>query len=133
MVLQRTVWALMSWWAIVAAVWLCAAVCSRRLAPGCAVSKGVFCAYILHQTVIVLLTQALRPVALPWGWKPRSLLLLTLRPLCWPTWGCAGVPLVRVVGVTALNSLGLPRHRQLLFAVTLERDDHVVLVHALYR
>jgi len=41
-----------------------------------AASAAVFCFYVLHQTVIVLLTQALKPLALPWGLE--ALLLIAL-------------------------------------------------------
>lgn len=40
-------------------------------------SAAVFCLYILHQTVIVVLTQALRPLALPWGGEALLLVGLT--------------------------------------------------------
>ena len=67
-----------------------------------AVSKGVFCAYILHQTVIVLLTQALRPVALPWGLEALLVLLLTFGLCALAYLGLRRVPLVRgLVGITA--------------------------------
>ena len=37
----------------------------------------MFCLYILHQSVIVLLTQALKPLALPWGLEALLLIALT--------------------------------------------------------
>jgi peptidoglycan/LPS O-acetylase OafA/YrhL len=37
----------------------------------------VFCFYILHQSVIVLMTQALKPLALPWGLEAVLLIVLT--------------------------------------------------------
>ena len=102
MVLQRTVWALMSWWAIVAACGFAQRLFATPRPWVRAVSKGVFCAYILHQTVIVLLTQALRPVALPWGLEALLVLLLTFGLCALAYLGLRRVPLVRgLVGVTA--------------------------------
>jgi surface polysaccharide O-acyltransferase-like enzyme len=40
-------------------------------------SGAVFCLYILHQTVIVLLTRLLLPLSLPWGLEALLLILLT--------------------------------------------------------
>jgi glucan biosynthesis protein C len=37
----------------------------------------VFCLYILHQSVIVVLSQWLRPLALPWGLEAVLLVVLT--------------------------------------------------------
>ena len=76
--------ALMSWWAIVAACGFAQRLFATPRPWVRAVSKGVFCAYILHQTVIVLLTQALRFVALPWGLEALLVLLLTFGPVRWP-------------------------------------------------
>ena len=42
-----------------------------------AAGAAVFCLYILHQSVIVLLTQALKPLALPWGLEALLLIVLT--------------------------------------------------------
>ena len=75
---QRAVWALMGWWAVCAACgW------AQQLFPAerpwlRQASAGVFCLYVLHQTVIVLLTQALAPWALPWGLEALLLVALTL-------------------------------------------------------
>lgn len=76
LVAERLLWAGMSWWAMLAACgWAQRAftVESPRLR---AASAAVFCFYVLHQTVIVLLTQALKPLALPWGLE--ALLLIAL-------------------------------------------------------
>lgn len=63
--LQRVCWGVNQWSAIVAVLGF-----ARRLAPGDSpllryLSASVFTVYVLHQTLIVLLTQALRPLALP--------------------------------------------------------------------
>jgi glucan biosynthesis protein C len=74
---MRMLWALMSWWAIAAACgwaqrfftqdkpWL-------RWASG-----AVFCLYILHQSVIVVLSQWLKPLGLAWGLEALLLIALT--------------------------------------------------------
>lgn len=73
---QRMLWGGLQWWAVVAACgfawrWLNHdGTWRRRLAP------AVLCVYILHQTVIVLLTRALKPLALPA--LPEGLLLIAL-------------------------------------------------------
>jgi len=66
---QRVGWAAMSWWAILAACgWAQRAF--RTESPGLrAASAAVFCSYVMHQSLIVLLTRALKPLALPWGWR----------------------------------------------------------------
>ncbi len=74
---MRVLWALMSWWAMVAACgW--AQRCFTQEQPWLRwLSGAVFCLYILHQTVIVVLSQWLAPLALPWGWEALLLVLLT--------------------------------------------------------
>ena len=64
-VLMRCVWGGLEWWAITAACgyarqWLSFDHAWRRW-----LTPAIFCVYILHQTVIVLLTRALLPLALP--------------------------------------------------------------------
>lgn len=64
-VLMRCVWGDMEWWAITAACgyakqWLNFDHAWRRW-----LTPAIFCVYILHQTVIVLLTRVLLPLALP--------------------------------------------------------------------
>lgn len=63
-ILQRVAWAVNQWTAIVAVLGF-----ARRAAPGDSpllryLSGAVFTVYILHQTVIVVLSQALRPLHL---------------------------------------------------------------------
>jgi glucans biosynthesis protein C len=74
---QRVLWAGMSWFATIAACgW--AQVAFRRESPGLrAASAAVFCGYILHQSVIVVLSQWLKPLAMPWGLEALLLIGLT--------------------------------------------------------
>jgi peptidoglycan/LPS O-acetylase OafA/YrhL len=74
---QRVLWALMGWWAIVAACgWMQRYFQEDR--PWLrAASQAVFCLYVLHQTVIVVLSQWLKPFALPWTLEAPLLVLLT--------------------------------------------------------
>ncbi len=66
----------MQWWAIAAACGFAARHLNHDSAARRLLSPAVFCVYILHQTVIVLLTQALRPWALQP--LPEGLLLIAL-------------------------------------------------------
>ncbi|MDP2006000.1 MAG: acyltransferase [Rubrivivax sp.] len=67
----------LTWWAILAACgW------SQRAFTGQSAwlrqaSAGVFCFYILHQTLIVVLSQWLSPLRLHWGIEGLALILLT--------------------------------------------------------
>lgn len=74
---MRVVWAALCWWAIAAACgWAQRAFpqASPRLR---AWSAAVFCLYVLHQSVIVLLAMALKPAGLPWGWEALLLIVGT--------------------------------------------------------
>jgi peptidoglycan/LPS O-acetylase OafA/YrhL len=76
--LMRTLWALCSWWAISAACGWAQQMAPQGEAPVLRwLSGAVFCLYILHQTVIVLLTRLLLPLSLPWGLEALLLILLT--------------------------------------------------------
>lgn len=102
---QRVLWAAMSWWAILAACgWAQRAfpVESPRLR---AASAAVFCAYVLHQSVIVLLTQALKPLALPRGLEALLLIGLTVAVCAAACWLLRQVP-----GLALL--VGIQRQRQ---------------------
>jgi fucose 4-O-acetylase-like acetyltransferase len=73
----RLLWGGMQWWAILAACgfarrWLNFDSAWRRR-----LSSAVFCVYILHQTVIILLTQALLPLDLPPAIEAPLLIALT--------------------------------------------------------
>jgi len=72
-----TVRGLLGWWPIVAACGWAQRVFSKPSALLRQASAAVFCLYILHQSVIVLLTQALRPLGLPWGLEALLLIVLT--------------------------------------------------------
>ncbi len=74
---MRVLWALMSWWAIAAACgW--AQRFFRQEQPWLRwLSGAVFCLYILHQSVIVVLSQWLKPLALAWGLEALLLIVLT--------------------------------------------------------
>ena len=74
---QRILWVMMGWWGIASACGL-AKQWVRRDSPALRAASGaVFCLYVLHQSVIVLLTQALAPLALPWGAEALLLIALT--------------------------------------------------------
>ncbi len=75
---QRVLWACMSWWAIVAACGWAQCVFRRDSALLRQASAAVFCCYVLHQSVIVVLSQWLKPLALPWGLEALLLVALTL-------------------------------------------------------
>jgi glucans biosynthesis protein C len=65
-------------------------------------SGAVFCLYVLHQSVIVVLSQWLRPLALPWGVEALLLIGLTFA-LCGLAYRLLrGVPGLRtLVGISA--------------------------------
>lgn len=66
-----------TWWCIVAACGWAQRAFTRESPTLRRASAAVFCLYILHQSVIVLLTQALKPLALPWGVEAVLLIGLT--------------------------------------------------------
>ena len=74
---MRVVWAGMSWWAIAAACGWAQRAFQRESPLLRAWSAAVFCLYVLHQSVIVLLAMALKPVGLPWGLEAVLLIVLT--------------------------------------------------------
>ena len=102
LVAQRVLWAGMSGWAIVAACGWAQRAFPRESPRLRQASAAVFCFYILHQSVIVLLTQALKPLALPWGLEAVLLVALTFASC-----GIAYVGLRRVPGLALL--LGIQR------------------------
>ena len=67
----------LTWWALLACCgWAQRAF--RRESPALRAAAGaVFCLYILHQSVIVVLSQWLKPLALPWGLEAVLLVVLT--------------------------------------------------------
>ncbi len=102
---QRVGWALMSWWAIVAACGWAQRAFTRESPALRQAAGAVFCCYILHQSLIVLLSQVLKPLALPWGLEALLLIALTFAL-------CAAAYLVarRVPGLALL--LGIQRRRR---------------------
>lgn len=98
---QRGLYGLMQWWSLVAACgyarqWL--NVDHRWRAT---LNQAVFCVYILHQTVIILLTRLLLPLGLPSAAEGLLLIALTFG-LCGLGYGLAR----RVPGLRLL--LGIP-------------------------
>jgi len=67
----------LTWWAIVAACGWAQRAFKRESPLLRQAGAAVFCLYILHQSVIVLLSQALKPLALPWGLEALLLIPLT--------------------------------------------------------
>ncbi|MGM9481877.1 acyltransferase family protein [Roseateles sp. NT4] len=67
----------LTWWAIVACCGWAQRTFTRESPLLREASKAVFCLYILHQSVIVVLTQALKPLGLPWGREALLLIALT--------------------------------------------------------
>lgn len=67
MAAARTLRGSLTWWAIVAACGWAQRAFTRESPWLRQASAAVFCLYILHQSVIVVLSQALKPLALPWG------------------------------------------------------------------
>jgi surface polysaccharide O-acyltransferase-like enzyme len=92
LVAARTLRGALTWWAIVA----CCGWAQRafpRETPGLRqAAAAVFCLYILHQSVIVLLTQALKPLALPWGLEALLLIVLTFAVCALAYLGARRVP-----------------------------------------
>ena len=106
---RRLLWGLMQWNAIVAACGY-----ARHWAPGDSparryLTEAVFPVYILHQTLIVVLSQQIKPLALPAAAEAPLLIALTLA-------GCfAGYELVRrirwlrpLMGLSELRPVPLP-------------------------
>lgn len=73
----RTLRGSLTWFAIVAACGWAQRAFTRESPLLREASKAVFCLYILHQSVIVVLSQWLKPLALPWGLEAVLLIALT--------------------------------------------------------
>ncbi|MDR7299591.1 peptidoglycan/LPS O-acetylase OafA/YrhL [Pelomonas aquatica] len=67
----------LTWWAIVAASGWAQRAFTRESPRLRQASGAVFCLYILHQSVIVVLSQGLKPLALSWGLEALLLMALT--------------------------------------------------------
>lgn len=93
----RALRASLTWWAIVACCGWAQRAFTQESSWLREASKAVFCLYILHQSVIVVLSQWLKPLALPWGLEAVLLIALTLA-VC----GLAYIGLKRVPGLALL-------------------------------
>lgn len=67
----------LGWWGIAAACGWAQRAFTRESPWLREAAAAVFCLYILHQSVIVLLSQWLRPLQLPWGLEAVLLIVLT--------------------------------------------------------
>ncbi|MCE4538632.1 acyltransferase family protein [Pelomonas sp. P7] len=95
-----------TWWAIVAACGWAQRAFPRESPLLRQASAAVFCLYVLHQSVIVALSQGLRPLGLPWGVEAVALVGLTFG-LC----ALAYLALRRVPGLALLVGIQRPRGR----------------------
>ncbi len=96
----RTLRGAETWWAIVAACGWAQLAFPKESPRLRQASAAVFCLYVLHQTVIVLLTQALKPLALPWGAEALLLIALTFAICALAYLGLRHVPgLALLVGI----------------------------------
>ena len=77
LVLARVLRGAQTWWCIVAACGWAQRAFTRESPALRQAAGAVFCLYILHQSVIVVLSQALKPLALPWGLEALLLIGLT--------------------------------------------------------
>ncbi|MCE4555565.1 acyltransferase family protein [Roseateles cellulosilyticus] len=100
----RSLRAAMVWWSLLAACGWAQRAFTRESPALRQASAAVFCLYILHQSVIVVLTQALRPLGQPWGVEALVLVALTFG-LC----ALAYLGARRVPGLALL--LGIQRRR----------------------
>jgi peptidoglycan/LPS O-acetylase OafA/YrhL len=78
LIVARTLRGALTWWAIAAACGWAQRAFKRESPWLRQASAAVFCLYILHQSVIVVLSQWLKPLALPWGLEALLLIGLTL-------------------------------------------------------
>ncbi|KQW46589.1 MULTISPECIES: acyltransferase family protein [unclassified Roseateles] len=95
----------LTWWAIVAACGWAQRAFTRESPLLRQAGAAVFCLYILHQSVIVVLSQWLKPLALPWGVEAVLLIALTFAVCALAYMGARHVP-----GLALL--LGIQRRRR---------------------
>jgi glucans biosynthesis protein C len=76
-VAARTVRGALTWFAIVACCGWAQRAFTRESPWLREAGRAVFCLYILHQSVIIVLSQWLKPLALPWGLEALLLVGLT--------------------------------------------------------
>ncbi|MGQ3054716.1 MAG: acyltransferase family protein [Roseateles sp.] len=101
----RTLRGALTWWAIVAACGWAQRVFTRESPLLRQAGAAVFCLYILHQSVIVLLSQTLKPLALPWGLEAVLLIALTFAVCALVYLGARRVP-----GLALLLGIQRGRH-----------------------
>lgn len=90
----------LTWWAIVAACGWAQRAFTRESPALRQASAAVFCLYVLHQSVIVVLSQGLKPWALPWGLEALVLIALTFAICAGAYLGLRRVPgLALLVGI----------------------------------
>jgi surface polysaccharide O-acyltransferase-like enzyme len=92
LVAARTLRGALTWWSIVACCGWAQRAFPRETPALRQAAAAVFCLYILHQSVIVLLTQALKPLALPWGLEAVLLIVLTFAVCALAYLGARRVP-----------------------------------------
>lgn len=92
LVAARTLRGALTWWSIVACCGWAQRAFPRETPWLRQAAAAVFCLYILHQSVIVLLTQALKPLALPWGLEAVLLIVLTFAVCALAYLGARRVP-----------------------------------------
>ena len=97
MAVARTLRGALTWWAIVAACGWAQRAFTRESPLLRQASAAVFCLYILHQSVIVVLSQWLKPLGIPWGLEALLLIALTFAVS-----GVAYLGLRRLPGVALL-------------------------------
>jgi peptidoglycan/LPS O-acetylase OafA/YrhL len=94
----------LTWWAILAACGWAQRAFVRESPVLRGAAAAVFCLYILHQSVIVVLSQWLQPLSLPWGLEALLLIGLTFAVCTVAYLGARRVP-----GLALL--LGIQRRR----------------------
>jgi surface polysaccharide O-acyltransferase-like enzyme len=100
MAMARTLRGALTWWAIVAACGWAQRAFTRESPALRQASAAVFCLYVLHQSVIVLLTQAFKPLGLPWGLEALLLIASTFAICAAAYFGLRRVPgLALLVGI----------------------------------
>jgi glucans biosynthesis protein C len=77
MVAARTLRGVLTWWAMLACCGWAQRAFTRDTPALRQAAAAVFCLYILHQSVIVILSQWLKPLALPWGLEAVLLVVST--------------------------------------------------------
>ena len=109
MAAARTLRGSLTWWAIVAACGWAQRAFTRESPWLRQASAAVFCLYILHQSVIVVLSQALKPLALPWGLEALLLIVLTMAICALAYLGLRRVPgLALLMGIQRTPRKAMP-------------------------